>query len=264
MKLDSPFFTGLGGLLAAKSIRAWMATLDYRAMFYDPAVDPAHPDCRGQKIYVFWHEYILFPIHLRGHCNLAMLLSRHRDADILARAAYHLGFDCVRGSTFKGSSAAIREMLAKGRQMNLAITPDGPRGPRQTLAQGSIFLASKLQLPIVAMGFGFDRPWRANSWDRFAIPKPHSRACALVSPELHIPPGLDRAGVESYRLRVEHLLNRLTQEAETWAATGKRRRGEVRVRQQTAAPANRQPAPEAPPRRCAETPPVEIVPKHAA
>ena len=56
--------------------------------------------------------------------------------------------------------------------MNLTITPDGPRGPRRQLAQGPVYLASKLGMPIVAMGFGYDRPWRFNSWDRFAIPRP--------------------------------------------------------------------------------------------
>ena len=76
-----------------------MSTLDYKAAFYDPTVDPVDPRYRGQKIYIFWHENILFPLYLRGHCNLAMLLSRHRDADILTDVAHHLGFEFVRGST---------------------------------------------------------------------------------------------------------------------------------------------------------------------
>src|SRR5205085_9679320 len=57
------------GLLSSVAVRCWMGTLEYRAAFYDPAVDPADPTHGGQKIYVFWHEYILFPFYLRGHCN---------------------------------------------------------------------------------------------------------------------------------------------------------------------------------------------------
>ena len=234
MRLNHPFLTNLSGLLAAKLVRWWMGGLDYRAAFYDPAVDPAHPECTGQKIYIFWHENILFPIYLRGHCDLAMLLSRHRDADVLARVAGHLGFACVRGSTYRGGVSAMRELLRKSSQMHLTITPDGPRGPRRTLAQGPIYLSSKLGLPLVVMGFGYDRPWRTPTWDRFAIPKPFSRARAIVSSEIFIPPDLDREGVEHHRSRIEQLLNRLTTEAESWASSDRRIEGELPLEQQTA------------------------------
>ena len=220
MKLDHPLLNKLGGLLGATAIRSWMGTLDYKVAFYDPAVDPIQPGCRAQKIYLFWHEYILFPIYLRGHCNLAMLLSRHRDAEILSHAAYHLGFDFVRGSTNRGGVAAIRELLRKSRKMHLTITPDGPRGPRRRLAPGAIFLASRLQMPLVVTGYGYHRPWRLNSWDRFAIPRPFCRARAVCSPALHVPRGLDRSGLEYFRLKIERLLNRLTDEAEAWAESG--------------------------------------------
>ena len=60
--------------------------------------------------------------------------------------------------------------------MHLTITPDGPRGPRRHMAPGPIYLASKLGLPLVLMGYAYDRPWRLHSWDRFAIPRPGSRA----------------------------------------------------------------------------------------
>ncbi|HJT36596.1 MAG TPA: lysophospholipid acyltransferase family protein [Pirellulales bacterium] len=220
MKLRHPILVKLGGLLGATAIRGWMSTLDYRVAYYDPAVDPVHPDYAGQKLYVFWHEYILFPLVMRGHCNLAMLLSRHGDAEILSRTAYHLGFDCVRGSTRRGGVAALRALFAKSRHMNLTITPDGPKGPRRVLAPGPVFLASKLQLPLVLLGLGYDRPWRVNSWDRFALPRPGSRARAVVSPALHLPRDLDRKGLEHYRLEVERLLNRLTLEAEAWAEAG--------------------------------------------
>ena len=177
-----------------------MSTLDYRVAFYDPAVDPVDPHYSGQKIYVFWHEYILFPIYLRGHCNLSMLLSRHRDAEILSHVARHLGFDFVRGSTRRGGVAALRELLAKSRRMNLTITPDGPRGPRRRAGRWSGL--SGVEAANAAGGDGlWLRPALARgSWDRFALPRPFSRARTVVSPELHIPPNLDRDGLEHYRL----------------------------------------------------------------
>ena len=56
--------------------------------------------------------------------------------------------------------------------MHLTITPDGPHGPRRRMAPGPIYLASKLGLPLVLMGYAYDRPWRLPSWDRFAVPRP--------------------------------------------------------------------------------------------
>ena len=232
------FAMKLGGLLAAKAARAWMSTLDYKAVFYDHTVDPV-VGTGGPRIYIFWHENILIPLHLRGHCHLTMLLSQHGDAEILARVAYYMGFDCVRGSTRRGGARAIWELFERSRHQHLTITPDGPRGPRRQLAQGPIYLASRLQLPLVVMGFGYDRPWRANSWDKFAIPRPFSRARAIIGPPLKLPRDLDRAGLEHCRQRVERLLTDLTCEAEAWAAADSRKAGEVVIRPHSAPPPHR-------------------------
>ena len=135
MRLDHPLLYKFAALLGSTAVRAWMDTLDYRVLFYDPDVDPASPRCRGQKIYIFWHEYILFPFAMRGNCDLAMLLSRHRDAEVLSYAARLMGFDFVRGSTNRGGAAALRQLLEKSRQAALgdhARRP--PRAPPPTCA----------------------------------------------------------------------------------------------------------------------------------
>ena len=242
MKLTSPFLNKLGGLMGTAAVRWWMRTLDYKVAYYDRSVDPVFPECQGQKIYIFWHEYILFPFYLRGHCNMAMLLSRHSDAEILSHAAYHMGFDFVRGSTNRGGVAALRELLAKSKNMHLTITPDGPRGPRRRLAPGCVYLASKLELPLVVMGYGYDRPWRVRSaWDQFAIPRPHSRARAVPSSEIFVPSNLDREGLEHFREKIERLLNRLTAEAEAWAASDTRKIGQRNIERRGAPPGSKTP-----------------------
>jgi lysophospholipid acyltransferase (LPLAT)-like uncharacterized protein len=233
MKLTSSMTNGLVGLLATHGVRAWMRTLDYRAIYLDREVDPILAR-GGTRIYVFWHENLLIPLYLRGRCHISMLLSQHRDADILGQVAKLSGFGCVRGSTYRGGARALMELFERSRTNHLAITPDGPRGPRRKLAQGPIYLASKLGLPIVAMGMGYDSPWRAKSWDRFAIPKPFSRARGIVSGPISIPPDLDRDGVEYWRLHVERMLNELSLEAESWAESGRRREGEIPCRPQSA------------------------------
>ena len=219
--------TKLGGLAACALIRGWMGTLDFQACFYDRTVDPAYEGFRGPVIYIFWHEYIPCPVYLRPHCNVAMLVSRHRDAEWLSQAARLMGFHIVRGSTKRGGNVALRELSRTSRAMNLGITPDGPRGPRRRLAAGCIYLSSRLGIPLVPFGIGYDRPWRLPTWDQFAVPRPYSRARVMVGPRVQIPPELGRDRLEHYRAETERLLNRLTCEAEAWAASGQRRRGQI-------------------------------------
>jgi len=239
VKLESPLAISATSLVSTACIRQWMGTLDYRVDFGDPTVDPVHPDYRGSKIYVFWHENILLPLYLRGHSNIAMLLSRHHDADILARVATMMGFGTVRGSTFKGGSAALRELAGRAERENITITPDGPRGPRRRLAPGCIFLASVMRIPIVAMGFGYERPWRLGTWDRFAIPRPWSRARGVVTRAIHVPADLSRNDLERQRAGVERLLVHLSDDAEAWAGSRAHRAGEIRIRKEPSRHAKR-------------------------
>jgi hypothetical protein len=94
------------------------------------------------------------------------------------------------------------------------------------MSLGPIYLAAKLGLPIVPMAFGYDRPWRLNSWDRFAVPRPFSRLRGIFGSPLYVPRLADRDELEQHRQRVERVLLELTDEAETWAASGERREGE--------------------------------------
>lgn len=232
MKLRHPLLFAAGGFLGATAAQAWLSTLDVKGVYYDPEADPMNSAKQDWRIFVFWHEYLLFPLNIRRDRNMSLLISRHADAEVLSRAATHLGFGIVRGSTRRGGAAALRELARKARNQHLVITPDGPRGPRRQMAAGPIYLASRLEMPIVLVAAGYDRPWRAPTWDRFAIPRPFSRARGILSPTIHVPSDLDRDGIEHYRRRVEALLNRLTSECEAWAEAGTSKVGEFVVRRQ--------------------------------
>jgi len=234
MKLRVPLPTPLLGAAGTAGICSWLRTLDCRVALYDPTADPSNSACTTHGIYLLWHEYIPMGMYLQAHNNVTMLISRHRDANILPFVANRMGFDVVRGSTFHGGSAALRELVRKSRKGHLGLTPDGPRGPRRVMSQGPIYLASKLRMPLIAMGFGYDRPWRLRSWDRFAIPRPFSRARMILSPAVNIPPNLDRDGIEHYRGEMERLLDRLTVESEAWAESGTPKTGQQRPTRRTA------------------------------
>jgi len=220
MKLTSPFLLETLGLLGSALIRVWMGTMDYKVAYYDPNIDPAYANDGKHRIYIFWHESILVPLYLRRNCNLTMLLSQHDDAEVLSRVANLFGFNCVRGSSYRGAGKALAEMKRYAEQTNLTITPDGPRGPRRKLASGAIYLASKLQIPLVLLGIGADRPWRANSWDRFVIPRPYSRVRTIVSGDIFVPPDASKEILLHYQQKVQQLLSDLSDAAEHWAESG--------------------------------------------
>jgi lysophospholipid acyltransferase (LPLAT)-like uncharacterized protein len=212
---------GLGGLGLSLGIRAWMSTLNYQTVYFDTSVDPANANHRGPAIYLFWHEYISFMFYLRGHCDVVMLLSQHRDAELLSRAARQMGFATVRGSSTRGGVQALKAMLKSYALQCLTLTPDGPQGPRRKLAPGCIYLSSRLQIPLVPLGLAYQNPWRIRAaWDQHAVPRPGSNAYSIMGPRLQIPPDLDREGLSHYQVQIENWLNWITDTAETWARTG--------------------------------------------
>jgi lysophospholipid acyltransferase (LPLAT)-like uncharacterized protein len=218
VKIRHPFLVRLCGFVIAWLVRLWVGTVRYRDHFEDPASDPRRRDPRRHYIYAFWHETMLMPAVHYGRLGVHVLISQHADGEMIARAAGHLGYGLVRGSTTRGGAGAMRQMLRLKDHAHLCITPDGPRGPRRCVQPGLIYLAARTGLPIVPAGIGYQKCWRMRSWDRFAIPWPYCAARALIGAPIHVPAGLSRDEMEQYRLRVEQEMNRLTEEAEARAA----------------------------------------------
>ncbi len=116
-------------------------------------------DARWRKseaiIIAFWHgRQLMLPLAYHGR-GLSILISRHRDGELIARAMRAFGFSAVRGSTTRGGSSALRALVAEGRRgRDLAVTPDGPKGPRGIVQPGVIQLARLTGLPVFPLAFG--------------------------------------------------------------------------------------------------------------
>jgi len=115
--------------------------------------------------------------------------------------------------------------------------PDGPKGPRREMSLGTVYAASKLGFPIVPTGMGMSPCWRADSWDRFAIPKPFSRIRLIFDAPIAVPPRLKRDALEEYRILAEERLRAVTLEAEEWARVGGTRPGDRVLDHRSALPA---------------------------
>jgi lysophospholipid acyltransferase (LPLAT)-like uncharacterized protein len=174
--------------------------------------------------YVFsiWHEYLLLPTIKFGGPDIAVLISAHADGQILGGLIRLTGMDMVLGSTNRGGVEAVRQLVKPDTPWrNVAVTPDGPRGPRRVVQPGIIYVASRTGMKIVPIGIGYDRPWRVKSWDRFAVPKPLSRIRAVTAEPIAVPPKLRADELEPYRLQVQAEMDRLTAIAEHWAKTNR-------------------------------------------
>lgn len=207
--------------------------LDYRLYYHDRATDPARPEYDEHVIFTFWHEYIGVVLPRWGHTPLTVLCSQHRDGEVVNQVAASLRLHIVRGSSNRGGSGAIRQLKQNAKFSSIAITPDGPRGPRRQMAIGPVYLASLLKIPIVPVGIGIDRCWRLRTWDQFAVPLPFARVRFILGPKIMIDATKNRDQMEANRLSVENLMNDLSQHAQAWADSGSRLDGEqlcVRVR----------------------------------
>jgi len=128
---------------------------------------------RKPVVFALWHGQML-PLlyHHRGE-GVAVLISEHGDGEIIARVAAKLGFRTVRGSTSRGAARALLGLARELRDGNdLAITPDGPRGPAKSFAPGTVIVAQRGNAPIIPTVVQVKSAWRLKSWDRFMIPKP--------------------------------------------------------------------------------------------
>jgi len=138
-------------------------------------------------IFSLWHGQMLPLLYHHRNEGVAVLISEHGDGEIIARVATRLGYRTVRGSTSRG---AARELVGLSKVLedghDLAITPDGPRGPAKSYAPGPLIVAQRSGAPILPVGVTASSGWYLKSWDRFLIPKPFSRVCIAYGDFVHV------------------------------------------------------------------------------
>jgi lysophospholipid acyltransferase (LPLAT)-like uncharacterized protein len=214
MKIRSPWLIKALGFVVALVVRIWLGTVRYRYRPLARNVDPNRMRGKDRFIYAFWHENLLLPAYHYGRRDIWVLISQHSDGELIAQACRHLGFRLVRGSPKKGASDAVRKMLRLAEKDHLALTPDGPRGPRRKVQPGLIFLAVHTGRPIIPVGFAWEKAWRMKSWDRFALPVPWSGAICVTGEPILIPKIAEDGGLEVYRQQVQAAMDEVSAAAE--------------------------------------------------
>ena len=163
-------------------------------------------------IFAIWHNRLALSLILyrryvarrdRGR-RLAAMVSASRDGGMLAGVLERFGVEPVLGSSSRRGPQALREMVSWGKRgHDLAITPDGPRGPRYAVQEGVISTAQLTGLPIVPVSYHLNWKIQAKSWDRFQIPLPFARCEVTIGKILRVPRETDAAGREELRKQLE-------------------------------------------------------------
>ena len=199
----------IGGVLMSLLFR----TLRFRV---DGANHPQTATRDGKPvIFALWHGRLLpLAFQHRGQ-GIVTLISRSNDGEYLARLLDYWGFRNVRGSSNRGGAVALRDLVRSVRQgRSLAITPDGPRGPMQTVKPGILVAAQMTGAPIIPTTSSASRGWWPGRWDRFLIPKPFATVCVRYGEPFEVPRSATEQEINQRARELESVLNRLTEEAD--------------------------------------------------
>lgn len=171
---------------------------------------------QGQPIIAaFWHQRLLMMPFLPRRGKVGMLISQHRDGEFIARAVKLFGVDAIRGSTTRGGLSALRGMIRFFHTgANIAITPDGPQGPKHIVQIGVAELARQTGAAIVPVTYSASRKKVFKSWDNFILPLPFCRVAYVWGEPLFIPRDIGKDELEENRLLLQERLRRITEEAD--------------------------------------------------
>lgn len=213
---ESSIKPALVSLLAAGFIRLLRATV---RLSHHGDGEMRRMERAGERfLLAFWHRHLLLmPYSYRGE-GISVLVSQHRDGELIARTVARFGIHSSRGSSTRGGSAGVRELLRKLKSgFDLAITPDGPKGPRGVAKPGAVQLAALARVPIIPVAVGASRAKRLPSWDGFVIPWPGSRVCLVYGEPVRVERGSD---AEAASLELARRLDAAEVEAERLAGAG--------------------------------------------
>ena len=205
-----PFKAALGGFMLALLMR--LIFLSSRKRYTNAEVLQQRFDSGQPFILVSWHNRnILAPFgylaHRRPGRRFMPLASASRDGTLAAAAMHYLGVTCIRGSSSRGGSKALRQMLRAAKDGNdLGITPDGPRGPIYEVQPGVIASARMTGLPIIPMAYQARRKTLLRSWDRMIVPWPFNRLHYVYGDPITVPREATEAELEGYRQAVQTAL----------------------------------------------------------
>jgi hypothetical protein len=137
-------------------------------------------------IYAFWHRNMIPLLYLHRNQKAVIMVSTSKDGQLIAGPAEVLGYQTARGSSHRSGSAALKKMIRLSKEFDLAITPDGPKGPPCRIKEGLLFLAYATGNPILPVSVHIEKESIFNSWDKFRLPLFFSKIKVIYGSPIYI------------------------------------------------------------------------------
>ena len=170
-----------------------------------------------QPIIALWHDRIFAGVWYLRNRRLAVLTSKSKDGEYIARFLTRFGFGAIRGSSSRGGVRGLVEMIRLMREgVPMAFTVDGPRGPRYVAKSGPVMLAKKTGNPIVPFLIECSSYWQIGSWDRLQIPRPFARAKVFYGEPILVADDVDELASEAKLMELQSSLDDLVERGKQW------------------------------------------------
>ncbi len=169
-------------------------------------------------VVAFWHGSMIvgwFIHRPKKKEKISALVSQSKDGEYLSTMLAQWGLTMIRGSSHIGGKEAMQLMndaIVSG--SSLAITPDGPTGPRHRMKMGAVRLAQKTNTPLLLCGIAMAEKKQLRSWDKFEIPKPFTKIAVCYSNPITVPPELQGESLNLFLLETEKQMIELNESAE--------------------------------------------------
>jgi lysophospholipid acyltransferase (LPLAT)-like uncharacterized protein len=168
-------------------------------------------------IYTCWHNRVFLSTYFWRHRGIVVMTSQSFDGEYIARFIQRFGFGAARGSSTRGATGALVEMVRLMKAGHpTGFTIDGPKGPKYFAKMGALLLAKKTGHPVLPLSIATKKYWEVNSWDRFQVPKPFTRALLTVAPPIFVSPEADESAMNEKRDKLQRVLDGLNQRGEDW------------------------------------------------
>ncbi|QQS39690.1 MAG: lysophospholipid acyltransferase family protein [Acidobacteriota bacterium] len=171
-------------------------------------------------INAFWHNRLFLMTKFSMDFDAGIIVSESFDGEYIARTAQRLGFPVVRGSSTRGGSKALKQMVRLVRDgLRMGFTIDGPRGPRYRVKPGALMLAAKTGVPVLPLVPEAKSYWELSSWDRLQIPRPFTRAKMFIGEPVFVSPEAGRDELKEKKEELQRKLDELTERGRGWRET---------------------------------------------
>jgi lysophospholipid acyltransferase (LPLAT)-like uncharacterized protein len=170
-----------------------------------------------QPIFCFWHDRIFAGTYFFRDRKIVVMNSLSFDGAYMARFVQKLGYGSVRGSSTRGGTGALVEMIRLMRSgFATAFTVDGPRGPRYEAKLGPVLLAKKTGDPLLPFLLECKHFWTIGSWDLAQIPKPFSRVKLMIGSPIYVSDKASDEVLEAKRKELQLALEALIERGNNW------------------------------------------------